>query len=377
MIRILVVDDDLTSLLVAKAALQRCSYEVTAVTHALQALSILEQKDERERPYDMVLADVHMPVMNGFDLLKRVNGEFNIPVVLISADDRPNVISKGLRLGAPAFVVKPMIIDQAKTMWLHCITWKNRERHAWREFIQASIPRISSFSPSGSERKGNKANWTSNLHNRFVEVLLILGPKESVPKKILEKMNVPWLTREQVASHLQKFRKFLDKVMDGTTSLDQGTNRWVDCHYYSSIVGGNPNRILLEQLLEQRRTGKSAAPIRASQPLPPYNEAESSSSPYITMSMPNNHASSSVNLATLTPALGGVAFQSADNVATTVQGLGGAPFGSAGHMNVEYQMSSYEIAVVPQENQYVFNGNVMPMIEQASSMVPAPFKISS
>ena len=95
------------------------------------------------------------------------------------------------------------------------------------------------------------------------------------------------------------------------------------------------------------------------------------------MSMPNNHASSSVNLATLTPALGGVAFQSADNVATTVQGLGGAPFGSAGHMNVEYQMSSYEIAVVPQENQYVFNGNVMPMIEQASSMVPAPFKISS
>ena len=65
----------------------------------------------------------------------------------------------------------------------------------------------------------------------------------------------------------------MDKVMDGTTSLDQGTNRWVDCHYYSSIVGGNPNRILLEQLLEQRRTGKSAAPIRASQPLPPYNEA--------------------------------------------------------------------------------------------------------
>ncbi|WOG96932.1 hypothetical protein DCAR_0416271 [Daucus carota subsp. sativus] len=158
--------------------------------------------------------------------------------------------------------------------------------------------------------------------------------------------------------------------MDGMTSLDQGTNRWVDCHYYSSIVGGNPNRILLEQLLEQRRTGKKPAPIRASQPLPPYNEAESSSSSYFTMLMPNNHASSSVNVATLTPALGGGAFQSAENVATTVQGLGGAPFGSGGHMNKEYQMSSYEIAVVPQQNLYVSNGNVMPMIEQASSMGP-------
>ena len=52
---------------------------MTAVTNA--ALSLLEQKDERERPYDMVLADVHMPVMDGFELLRRVNGEFNLPVV--------------------------------------------------------------------------------------------------------------------------------------------------------------------------------------------------------------------------------------------------------------------------------------------------------
>ena len=70
---------------------------------------------------------------------------------MISADDRPNVISKGLQLGAPAFVVKPMIIDQAKTMWRHWMTWKNRERHAWREFNRVnSIPRIRFFSPSGS-----------------------------------------------------------------------------------------------------------------------------------------------------------------------------------------------------------------------------------
>ncbi|XP_017245583.2 two-component response regulator ARR10-like [Daucus carota subsp. sativus] len=312
------MDDDLKGLLVAKAAVQRCSYEVTAVTHA--ALSLLEQKDERERPYDMVLADVHMPVMDGCELLRRVNGEFNLPVVLISADDMTNVIRKGLRLGALAFVVKPMIIDQEKLMWQHCITWKNRERHAWRQFNQANIPRISIFSSSSSgstmedynpsERIGNKANWISNLHNRIVEVLLILGPKESVTKKTVEMTNVPWLTREQVASHLQKFRKFLDKVMDGTTSFEQGRNQWVDYHYYSSIVGGNPNQILLGW--------------------------------YITMSITNNHASSSMNVATLTPEFGGVAFESAENVVTTVQGIGGVPFGSAGHMNVEYQMSSYE-----------------------------------
>ena len=60
------------------------------------------------------------------------------------------------------------------------------------------------------------------------------------------------------------------------------------------------------------------------------------------MSIANNHASSSVNVATLTLGFGGVAFESAENVGTTVQGIGGVPFGSTGHMNVEYHMSSYE-----------------------------------
>ncbi|WOG96969.1 hypothetical protein DCAR_0416308 [Daucus carota subsp. sativus] len=165
--------------------------------------------------------------------------------------------------------------------------------------------------------------------------------------------------------------------MDGTASLEEGRNQWVDCQYYSSIVGGNPNMILLGQLLEQRRTGKSAAPIKVSQPLPPYIEPESSFSRYITMSMPNNHASSSMNVATLTPGLGGAAFGSSEKIATTVQGIGGVPFGSAGHMNVEYQMHSYENAVVPLKSQYVSHGNVLPMIEQACSLVPATFKISS
>ena len=91
------------------------------------------------------------------------------------------------------------------------------------------------------------------------------------------------------------------------------------------------------------------------------------------MSMPNNHASSSVNVATLTTGLGGAAFESSENIATTVQGIGGVPFGSAGHMNVEYQMHSYENAVVPLKSQYVSHGNVLPMIEQACSLVPATF----
>ena len=72
---------------------------------------------------------------------------------------------------------------------------------------------------------------------------------------------------------MQKFRRYLQTILDGKTSLAESPKRWIDYNYYSSVVGGNPNKILINQLLEQRRTGKWADPIQASHPLPPYNEA--------------------------------------------------------------------------------------------------------
>lgn len=71
----------------------------------------------------------------------------------------------------------------------------------------------------------------------------------------------------------QKFRKYLASILDGRTSLEDSSKYWIDYKYYSTIVRGNPNQILVNQLLEQRRTGKSAKPIEASGPLPPYEEA--------------------------------------------------------------------------------------------------------
>lgn len=56
------------------------SISARAVTHPVQVLSILDD-EQKEKPYDLVLADVHMPVMNGIELLDRITKKFNIPVV--------------------------------------------------------------------------------------------------------------------------------------------------------------------------------------------------------------------------------------------------------------------------------------------------------
>ncbi|KAL0918065.1 hypothetical protein M5K25_010053 [Dendrobium thyrsiflorum] len=66
--------------------------------------------------------------------------------------------------------------------------------------------------------------WTPQLHKRFVDVVAHLGIQNAVPKTIMQLMNVDGLTRENVASHLQKYRLYLKRMQglsnDGPSSSD-------------------------------------------------------------------------------------------------------------------------------------------------------------
>ncbi|CAE6075322.1 unnamed protein product [Arabidopsis arenosa] len=70
---------------------------------------------------------------------------------------------------------------------------------------------------SGKTLKRPRLVWTPQLHKRFVDVVAHLGIKNAVPKTIMQLMNVEGLTRENVASHLQKYRLYL-KRMQGLTN---------------------------------------------------------------------------------------------------------------------------------------------------------------
>ncbi|KAL8236668.1 hypothetical protein R6Q59_017749 [Mikania micrantha] len=63
--------------------------------------------------------------------------------------------------------------------------------------------------------------WTPQLHKRFVDAVAQLGIKNAVPKTIMQLMGVDGLTRENVASHLQKYRLYL-KRMQGLSSGSGG-----------------------------------------------------------------------------------------------------------------------------------------------------------
>lgn len=79
--------------------------------------------------------------------------------------------------------------------------------------------------PSAKTLKRPRLVWTPQLHKRFVDVVGYLGIKSAVPKTIMQLMNVEGLTRENVASHLQKYRLYLKRMQglssEGPSSSDQ------------------------------------------------------------------------------------------------------------------------------------------------------------
>ncbi|CAH8283533.1 unnamed protein product [Eruca vesicaria subsp. sativa] len=84
------------------------------------------------------------------------------------------------------------------------------------EFAADSADPLSSgATESARTLKRPRLVWTPQLHKRFVDAVANLGIKNAVPKTIMQFMSVEGLTRENVASHLQKYRVYLKRMQGG------------------------------------------------------------------------------------------------------------------------------------------------------------------
>ncbi|HET9729225.1 MAG TPA: adenylate/guanylate cyclase domain-containing protein [Acidimicrobiia bacterium] len=105
--RVLVVDDDPLNRELLAQALKNEGCEVTTAEDGVRALRVLRADS---RAFDLVLLDVMMPDMDGFDVLRMLKGDADlaqIPVVMISAVDDVTSIAKCLELGAEDYLSKP------------------------------------------------------------------------------------------------------------------------------------------------------------------------------------------------------------------------------------------------------------------------------
>ena len=104
---ILVVDDNPKFL---KDALPMYGYDVTVAEDGIDALKTLS---DEENHYDLVLLDVMMPNMDGWDTLKAIRKNPKtqyIPVIMITAVSEDQKVVSGLKIGADDYIVKPFIL---------------------------------------------------------------------------------------------------------------------------------------------------------------------------------------------------------------------------------------------------------------------------
>lgn len=104
--RVLVIDDDPDILATVEQILNSEGYEVISAQNGKEALSVLES----HRP-DVILLDLMMPVMDGWEFRRRLNGHpaANIPVIVVSADR--DVARKAATINADGYIAKPFDLD--------------------------------------------------------------------------------------------------------------------------------------------------------------------------------------------------------------------------------------------------------------------------
>ncbi|HDR6299708.1 TPA: response regulator transcription factor [Bacillus cereus] len=102
MVKILLVDDEERMLRLLDLFLSPRGYFCMKATSGLEALKLIEQKD-----FDIILLDVMMPNMDGWDACYQIRQISNVPIIMLTARNQSYDMVKGLTMGADDYITKP------------------------------------------------------------------------------------------------------------------------------------------------------------------------------------------------------------------------------------------------------------------------------
>ncbi|XP_054824888.1 two-component response regulator ORR22-like [Prosopis cineraria] len=298
-LKILYVGSDNYTQTLIHRNLQRPFYFISPYTSGRIALSHLRDKHDS---YDLVLSDECLEDMDVHDfIIRHKHLNTNIPNVVISGNERLSDIVKAFRCGGSYVLRKPVSEDELINLWQHVCRKKEQtgteffksdaeEKRQQNKLERRHYPHQDEVSNDNSSlllrgksppveddnefvnrgeppQKKRRVVWSADLHKKFERAVVQLGVDKAVPKQILELMNVPYLTREHVASHLQKYRLRKEREERRNGQNQRGDGHGEDRHSICAppplaIVHPNinmmpfyPNESLLLHLLTRQLNG--------------------------------------------------------------------------------------------------------------------------
>ncbi len=106
MAKILIIEDDSNIAELEKDYLEINGYETKVVVDGLEGV-----KEARTKQYDLIIIDVMLPTINGFDICAMIRDELSIPMIIVSArnDDIDKI--KGLGLGGQMTILPSLLVQ--------------------------------------------------------------------------------------------------------------------------------------------------------------------------------------------------------------------------------------------------------------------------
>ena len=199
-INILIVEDDEAISNLIKINLNMAGYESTQVFDGLEAFDLI-----KEESFDLILMDIMLPGMDGFELMKRIK-DLNIPVIFLTAKNGLADKVTGLKSGAEDYIVKPFetvellarieIVLRRYSKNSNCIEFNNLKIYEEERIIK-------------------KDDETIELTLKEFELMLLLVKNKNMAlsrEYLLEKIwGYEYMGETRtIDTHIQKIRKKLD-----------------------------------------------------------------------------------------------------------------------------------------------------------------------
>lgn len=183
--KILIADDNPKYL---ADALPMYGYEVVVATDGIQALKALSKNPD----INLVLLDVMMPNMNGWDTLKSIRANEKtkeLPVIMITAVSEEQKIVSGLKIGADDYIVKPFVLPNLLARIeavLRRSSWNKKAAHSVDVSFTSDEP-VETLTPRETEILSLVAKGASNndiAQKLFLKEVTVKTHLNSVFKKL-------------------------------------------------------------------------------------------------------------------------------------------------------------------------------------------------
>ena len=127
--RLMLIEDSEADIILTKKAIEQGNYSVDLVIfkNAKKALDFLFNEKNAEQLPDLIILDLNMPGLNGFDVFKKVKDNFRLKhliIIMFSTSDTNKDVLKAYQLGANSFIKKPIdfqefkeIMNALQTFW--------------------------------------------------------------------------------------------------------------------------------------------------------------------------------------------------------------------------------------------------------------------